>query len=132
MSEPKWKLLLGLLVAALSGTSPAAAQDYVHGVLARFMPQQIALNHCTVAGAERAQLTACMLTRGYKFCPDCNILGTIGGYPCGVLLGSTTSSPCWISRDAEEPDKAQPSPQPQPVEKKPCADPCTWDKAAVS
>jgi hypothetical protein len=97
----------------------AHAQDYVHGVLATFRSQQQAINNCMVAVSEHDRFTGCMLTRGYKFSPECSILG-VGGYPCGVVPGSTTSAPCWIAQDAGQPDKAQPSPQ--PIEK-PCADP---------
>jgi hypothetical protein len=133
--KPSISLVAFVGIATAILAQPGNAQDYIHGVLARFKPQQLAINGCMSVVSERGAFHSCMLIRGYKFCPECSILG-IGGYSCDALLpGSTTSSPCWISKQAEQPGKSVP--QTHPVEK-PCADPkdpnprCAWDKATVS
>jgi hypothetical protein len=137
----KPSISLGVFVGIALGSAilaqPGNAQDYIHGVLAEFKPQQLAINGCMSVVSERGAFHSCMLIRGYKYCPECSILG-IGGYSCDSLLpGSTTNAPRWISKEAEQPGKVPSAPQPRPVEK-PCADPkdpnprCAWDKAAVS
>lgn len=132
---PSWILPAVIIVAVVFLWLPQAAlaQNYIHGVLAKFKPQQLAINGCMSAVSEKGAFHSCMLIRGYKFCPECSILG-IGGYSCDALLpGSTTNAPCWIPKEAEQPDNSVP--QPHPVEK-PCDDGkdarCAWDKAAVS
>jgi hypothetical protein len=74
---------------------PAGAQNYIHGVLAKYKPQQLAINDCMFSVSQGGAFHACMFRAGHRFCSNCRILG-IGGY----LPGSTTSAPCWI--DAEE------------------------------
>jgi hypothetical protein len=131
--KPSISLVAFVGIATAILAQPGNAQDYIHGVLARFEPQQLAINACMIAVFESGAFHSCMLIRGYKFCPECSILG-IGGYSCDALLpGSTTNAPCWIPKEADQPGKSVP--QPHPVEK-PCDDGkdarCAWDKAAVS
>ena len=85
------KAFAGMVLASAMLAQPAAAQNYVHGVLAMYKPQQLAINGCMGAGYQRGVFHACMLPAGYKFCSSCRILG-IGGYSCDSLLPSSTTS----------------------------------------
>jgi len=78
---------------------PAGAQNYIHGLLAKYKPQQLAINDCMFSVSQGGAFHACMFRAGYRFCSNCRILG-IGGYSCDRVPGSTTSAPCWI--EAEE------------------------------
>jgi hypothetical protein len=132
--KPSISLVAFVGIATAILAQPGNAQDYIHGVLARFKPQQLAINGCMIAVSESGAFYSCMQSRGYKFCPECSILG-IGGYSCDSLLpGSTTNAPCWVPKEAEQPGKSVPA-QPHPVEK-PCNHGkdarCAWDRAAVS
>jgi hypothetical protein len=81
-------------VAGQLFAQPSLAQGYVHGVLARFRPQQEAINECMHLYPPGQAFQDCMLDKGYLFCSNCRILGISGKF-CASVPGATTSAPCY-------------------------------------